>query len=464
MRRRGCLAVLLVVTMWGTSARVDVRADTPDLQLFRVFLTDGTSIASYGEWARVGDRVVFSMPIGELTADPALQLVNLPAARVDWLRTERYAEAARYARYATVRGEADFTELSGEIARVLNEVALSPTPERGLQLAEQARRTLTEWPRQHYGYRQADVREILALLDEAVSELRATVGQADFDLNLVAMAPAPPGDPLLPAPSPSEQVQQLMGAARQSDVPADRVALLQTAVGLIDRLGLAKGSGQIAGWRAEALRMIEDEVRTDRTYAELVRRMDVSATRAAARADVGRVERVLEEVRTRDAKLGGRRREQVDALVARVQAHLDAARALRLARDRWTLRASAYRTYQRAMTPVLLSVSRVQASLDAIKRLAGPDPAVLASVRARLEDGVSRLRLAAVPPELQAAHDLLLSAWQLAQTATQLRQDAVLAADLVRARDASTAAAGALRLFDRAQRELRTLLEPPRLR
>ncbi len=463
MFRSGCLAVLIVVTLWAGSARADVGTNPVNLQIFRVFLSDGTSFASYGEWAHVGDRVVFSMPVGEVTADPVLQLVNLPAARVDWRRTERYAEAARYARYATTRGAADFAQLGNEIARVLNEVALSPTPERGLQLAEQARRTLAEWPRQHYGYRQADVREILALLDEAVSDLRVKVGHADFELNLIAMAPAPPNDTLLPVPSVSEQVQQLIGAARLTDVPADRVALFQTAVGLIDRHGLAKGKGPIAAWRAEALQTIKTEIRTDRAYAELVRRADTSAVRAAARADVRGVERVLEDARQRDAKLGGKRREEVEALVARVLAHLDAARALRLAHDRWVLRASAYRAYQRALTPALLSVSRVQASLDSIKRLAGPDPAALASVRSRLGDGMSRLRLAAVPPELQAAHDLLLSAWQLAQTAVQLRHDAVLAADLARARDASTAAAGALLLFDRAQRELRTLLEPPRL-
>ena len=31
--------------------------------LFRVFLTDGRVLTAYGEWARVDDRVVFSMPL-----------------------------------------------------------------------------------------------------------------------------------------------------------------------------------------------------------------------------------------------------------------------------------------------------------------------------------------------------------------------------------------------------------------
>jgi len=44
-----------------TVARPSDAAD--DATLLRVFLRDGTSLLSYGEFARVADRVVFSMPI-----------------------------------------------------------------------------------------------------------------------------------------------------------------------------------------------------------------------------------------------------------------------------------------------------------------------------------------------------------------------------------------------------------------
>ena len=68
-----------------------------DATLLRVFLRDGTSLVSYGEFARVADRVVFSLPTSPLP-HPSLQLVNIPAARIDWDRTNRYADAARAAR------------------------------------------------------------------------------------------------------------------------------------------------------------------------------------------------------------------------------------------------------------------------------------------------------------------------------------------------------------------------------
>src|SRR5436190_23599296 len=61
-----------------------------DSVLYRLFLQDGTSIISYGEFARVAGRVVVSIPVGELTPSPALQLISIPETSVDWLRTDRY--------------------------------------------------------------------------------------------------------------------------------------------------------------------------------------------------------------------------------------------------------------------------------------------------------------------------------------------------------------------------------------
>src|SRR5438874_10981986 len=59
--------------------------------LLRIFLKDGSALVSFGEFARVGDRVVFSMPLNA-DAEPSLHLVNIAADRVDWDRTNRYAD------------------------------------------------------------------------------------------------------------------------------------------------------------------------------------------------------------------------------------------------------------------------------------------------------------------------------------------------------------------------------------
>src|SRR6184192_195735 len=98
-------------------------AHAADATLLRLFLRDGTSVVSFGEFARLDEQVVFSMPAGGPADQPRLHVVTLPASEIDWARTDRYAAAARYQRYADTRGEDDFQLLSSDIARVLNEVA-----------------------------------------------------------------------------------------------------------------------------------------------------------------------------------------------------------------------------------------------------------------------------------------------------------------------------------------------------
>src|SRR3712207_5020641 len=109
-------AVCAVVLLLGTAAHTAAASEAVH---YRVFLRDGSALVSYGEFARVADRVVISIPIGE-GATPELQLVTIPETAVDWERTDRYAEAARARRYADTQGEADFALLSAAVARALN--------------------------------------------------------------------------------------------------------------------------------------------------------------------------------------------------------------------------------------------------------------------------------------------------------------------------------------------------------
>src|SRR6478735_296659 len=115
-----CAAVSVPTLAAGQSATSRV--------LFRVFLSDGRVLSSYGEWSRLDDRVIFSMPT-QLTHEPIeLKLVTIPSQRVDWPRTESYAESVRAAAYAANRGDADFVAFSSEVAKVLNDVAKIKDP------------------------------------------------------------------------------------------------------------------------------------------------------------------------------------------------------------------------------------------------------------------------------------------------------------------------------------------------
>src|SRR5260221_6282364 len=143
-------AVALVVAIRGASAAPGAGDDATRL---RVFLTDGTSLVSYGEPARVGDRIIFSIPTAT-TPNPPLRLVDLPAARVDWDRTNRYAASARASHYVETQAEADYLALSNDIVQALNDVAQATEPAQRLAIVERARRTLADWPANHYNYRQ----------------------------------------------------------------------------------------------------------------------------------------------------------------------------------------------------------------------------------------------------------------------------------------------------------------------
>jgi hypothetical protein len=437
-------------------------ADAADATLLRLFLSDGTALVSYGEFARVEDRVIFSMPVGGTREQPRLQVVSIPARSIDWPRTDRYTASARYQQYASTRGESDFAQLSGEVARVLNEIALSTEPRRALEIAEKARQTLAEWPQAHYGYRQKDVREIVGLLDEAISDLRAAAGIGAFDLTFVAMTADVPLEPVFGMPSPGEMVTQLLAVAKLAERSSERVALLQSALTLLhDAAASIAGAERI---REAVTAEIETERDIDDKYVRLSRKWLNTAAKASARAQVRDLEKVLSRIDREDRKLGGRRPEVIQAVRASVQSHLENARKLRLLRDQWLLRRALYREYDRSVSGSVLQLVKAQPALEAIKRLDGPPPSSLATLRSRLQGGAERLQRVNVPAEVRAAHDLLVGAWNFADTAVRTRQEAIGSGDLSAAWRASSAAAGALMMLGRLQSELRDLLEPPKLR
>jgi len=188
-----------------------------------------------------------------------------------------------------------------------------------------------------------------------------------------------------------------------------------------------------------------------------------AATRAAARAQIGDVQRVLDRIHREDTRLGRKRPEIVQALHASVQGQIDAARRLRLLQDQWIIRRSLYFDYQRAVGTQMLQLARSQPALEAIRRLDGPAPEMLVTLQSRLKGGAERLERVVPPADLRLTHELLLGAWRFAESAINGRYAAASSADVNAAWGASSSAAGALMLLSRAQQELRALLEPPQL-
>jgi hypothetical protein len=447
------IVMLLVVT---SAAR-----GGSDVTLFRLFLLDGSTVVSYGEFARVDDRVVLSMPVGGSRDEPRLHVVSLPATSINWPRTDRYATSARYQRYAETRGEADFQTLSTDVARTLNDIALTTDRAKALAIAEEARRMLAEWPAAHMGYRHRDVREIVALVEDAIAGLKGLPPTNGLDLTLVALS-APELEPMLGMPTAAEQLDQLSRVLAVTVSAPERVALLQSGLLLVRETPAMAGIN--VGARRKALeRQLDDELATDARYNRLSQKITWQAWNAATRAKVSDVQKVFDRIGKEDAKLGGKRPDIVQALRAAVQAQLDAAMHLRLRQDQWALRRTAYRSYQRIVEPQLMDLVRAQDALEAIRKLEGPEPKRLLSHRTRLVGGATRLQRVAVPEDLKTPHELIVGAWRFAESAIETRLAAATSGSVTTAWEASSAAAGALMLLARAQQEIKTLLEPPRL-
>ena len=433
-----------------------------DATEFRVFLKDGTSLVSFGELARVDDRVVFSIPT-TLSTEPDLQLVNLSADHVDWEKTDRYTDSVRSARYVETQGEAHYAMLTAEIAQAINDVQATTDPRQRLAIVERARRTLTDWPAAHYNYRQAEIGHMISMLDEAIVELRAQAGIQRFDLSFVASVaePSPAREPLLPRATLRDIIEQVLTASRLSESSVERVSLMSTALAIVEHDADILPSD----WRTQIRRSthaaITMEIATDRAYQTLTSRtLDLAGQRAKA-ADVRGVERLMSDVRQRDEQLGKKRPEAVTSLLAAIDAELDAARRLRLELDRWALREPELRKYRMAVLTPLQRLDNLKPSLDNIKSLAGSGPWALANID-RTTRAVLKVMSALEPPaELQAAHALLLSALRMAQNAAQIRREAALTGSIARAWDASAAAAGSMMLTARARTEIQEALRPP---
>lgn len=453
-RTSAVLALALVLPHIATAQPAASRV------LFRVFLSDGRVLSSYGEWARLDDRVIFSMPT-QLSREPVeLHLVNIPSQRVDWPRTESYAESVRAAAYAATRGDADFAVFSSEVAKTLNEVAQIADPALRLSTAERARQKLADWPASHYGYRITEVRDALAVLDEVISQLRVSAGITRFDLSLSAPLPLPPPPPL-PPPTDAELVEQFVAAASLSETPVERMTLLQTVLRLIDR-----AVGLLPGEWAERMRSsvagdLERERKIERAYDELRKTTLESAARLAARGSMSDLEKLRDKVKAEDRRLGGHRAGDVAALLATID--LEAATAVRMREEtrRWQRRAPEFRRYRRAMNGSFKTFDGAVPALELVKAMRGPAVTAITPLSKRLARSARSVAKVRAPEELASGHALIRSAWELADNALRLRADAVSQNSVDVAQRASSAAAGALMLYQRARAEQQSVMEPP---
>lgn len=460
-RLRAWLAAAVVVGVWSWASAVASAQDTT--AFYRVFLKDGTTVTSYGDFARVGDRVVFSLPLGDVQGQPRLHLASLPASSVDWATTERYRTATRASQYAATRGEQDFAVLSADVARLLNDIAQLEDPTQRLALALDARGKLAGWPAAHFGYKATEIRQILALVDEVIADLRAAAGEGRFDISLVAGVVDPPAVTPLPPPSLQESIVQALWAADFASSAAERRTLLEAAVGALDAAGPRLPTAWSVSTRGRAERLLATESALDARVAVVRAHALATVDRASAKGDVKAVEGVLRQIRQSTLEFATTRGDEIKALLDTIEARLDATRRLRLALDQWEVKGASLRGYQKSVEKPLRDVLRGRSALEDIKLLAGPSLGTLESLDRRLADVTSKLLAIQAPSDGKPVHALLTSAVQMAVHAVRLRRTAIGSGNMQEARDASAAAAGALMMLDRVRQDVARLSQPPQL-
>lgn len=450
--RRTCAALLIAL-----AAAAPARA--ADAELYRIFLVDGTTLVSYGEYARVADRVVFSVPVGDADGSN-LQLVSIGESTVDWDRTERYTHAVRARQYIATRGDADFAMLGNRVTEALNDIRLTADPRRRLEMAEEARTNLARWPAQNFGYRAAEVGQLVAMLDEVISEMRVAAGQTDFELSLVATTVPELPVPLLPAPGRRELLEGAVSAARAAADPGDRLSLMRAVAAAL------KEPAREEPWAAALDRSlsaeIAAEVRVDAAYRDLAGRTMASAAARARRADVRGVEALTRGVLQADERLGRRRPQEMSALLAYMDLRLDEARRLRLARDMWELRLATFAAYKKDVATTLDPLRSAKSWLEDVRDMSGPRPYLLDRYEQRIVMARRAFDVVTAPPELESARGLYSAAFQMARRAASTRRNAVSSNDMKLAWEASSAAAGAIMLLARADEELARLTTPPK--
>jgi hypothetical protein len=417
---------------------------------YRIFLTDGTPIISFGEFARASGRVVFTVPIGSPSRPDALQVVSLPDSAVDWDRTDRYTEAVRHQSYASTRGEEDYAALTGAVARALGDIAFTSDASSKLAIAADIRRQLLEWPAAHAAYRSGDVRELTAHVEEAISEIRAGSGQRAFDLSLVAMI-EPPSEPLLPEPLLKDSLEYAAAIAQMTDSRRDRLSLQQSILAVLDRRKRQVPRHWYSATRKALVSSIGREHTLDRAYADLASRTLRDARAREEDADVAALDRLVADAQKADARLGYQRPETMQALLASLAVSSAKAREKREAIDRYKYRKSAYGSYRRHIDDSLGKFDDVTEDIGEVKALAGPKGRRLSKVEKRVSAIEVSLLPATPPAVLGPAHDLLVSSARLMREALRLQRGAATSGDAAITQNASAAAAGALLLLEIAR-------------
>jgi hypothetical protein len=413
---------------------------------YRVFLKNGDALPSYGEAAVVADRLIFNLSIGGSDGPLTLQLISLPMPLIDMERTSRYADSMRAAFYAATRGETEYSEMTAELSRDLEHLAKVQDRKLQLLMADQLRLGLVAWPRNHFFYRANDIEKLVGLVGDVINELKVAVGEKTFVLELTAGPPTPRREPLLVAPRLRESITLSLSASSVADIGEERLAILKSAASITpaeDR--------ELAGTVA---RRLELEMSAERSYAALAADIRKRAQAAETAGNAPAIDRLQTELIGRDQQFGFRRPKTVQDLIEELRIARTSALARKDVLDKYAAVRRRLLDYETAVRPALSALDGLRTVLQYYRELRAVSFERTVAAGERFERLRGNLEGVVPPPEASAIHATLVSALRMAIEATVRRREAAATNSMPTMRAASSAAAGALLLGDRARDDL----------
>ena len=157
------------------------------------------------------------------------------------------------------------------------------------------------------------------------------------------------------------------------------------------------------------------------------------------------------------------RPQDLEKLLSSLDAKLEAAKAYRLALDHYAYARRGRLDYERRVRTTMSGFDGLRPVLAAIRDMHGTAYWRLSQTLDRLKAFEADLALIKAPEDLIDVHSTLSSSVHMALEACERRRRAVIVESLPDARDASSAAAGALLLGDQARTTLVARLFPPRI-
>jgi hypothetical protein len=453
----GALASAVLTSAQSRSPQVPKSGSS--LEVFRIFLNNGTVLNSHGQCATLPDELVCLVKLGGGDVAESHDVLTVPRVQVDEAKTTDYARALRTAAYGATRGDREYADLTADMARALGELESSTDRDRRLGIAQLARNRLATWSAEHYGFKAEETRQLVTLLDEVIAELRVAAGETKFSLDMVANLAPVPTTPLLPAPSVPQSLDAALAAAAVTPVAAERLAVLRSA----QRVALAT-PGLDPTLKARVARTLQTEELIERQYRALMQDAIARADVAVSRGRASVLQRLIQEVAEADQKLGARRAREMAAFGRRLDIELRLAKEQQAAFARWEEIKDQLFAYELRLRPLFDDWVTQRVVLREVRSGVTARASALDAAARRFSAIDATLGRMRPLPEVREVHALLRSAVQMTRQGLVLGQRLSVASNPDIARNASSAISGGELLLSQARAQLVVALNPRKVR